>query len=531
MRVGVLELLTDSQNRGYTAALYARYFRRQFMSIMPQVVAVWCRQLGHRVSYATYCGNGDPRSLLPDDLDVVFIAVYTQASALAYALAKLYRRAGTLTVIGGPHAKCFPADCLRFFDVVVKDCDRALVDDIVRGRVDAPAIVTCGRSLTSLPSVEERMPEIAAAAFVGGRPTLTSLVPLLASVGCPYSCSFCIDWNTKYVAMPRDRLQADLAYLAKNYPGVLVGYHDPNFAVRFDETMDVIETIPPERRNRYIMESSLSILKPVRLHRLRATRCVYVAPGVESWAAFSDKAAVGAKSGRCKLDQVVAHFSEIRRHVPGLQANFIFGTDADRGEEPVELTKEFIRRLPFVFPTVNIPTPFGGTPLFEQHLAEGRILRAMPFAFYYNPYLVTTLPHYDPVEYYRHLIDIHRTITSTTSLIRRLATEAPPAMHLVHTLRTFAVAHDLGEMRRLLRQLVEDRPFRAFHEGRSARLPDYYRWRFRERLGPFADLLSWDDLIPRLAASADNTQSMRAPSCSHDPAPMPTGAPSRLSNR
>ncbi|HVH83927.1 MAG TPA: hypothetical protein VM713_06390, partial [Steroidobacteraceae bacterium] len=500
MRVGVLELLTDSQNRGYTAALYARYYRRQFMSIMPQVVAVWCRQLGHRVSYATYCGNGDPRSLLPDDLDVVFIAVYTQASALAYALAKLYRRAGVLTVIGGPHAKCFPADCLRFFDVVVKDCDRALIDDILRGRVDAPAIVTSGRSLASLPSVEERMPEIAASAFTNGRPTLTSLVPLLASVGCPYSCGFCIDWNTNYVPMPRDQLQADLAYLARNYPGVLVGYHDPNFAVRFDETMDVIETIPSERRNRYIMESSLSVLKPARLHRLRATRCVYVAPGIESWADFSDKSAVGAKSGRSKLDQVVAHLSEIRRHVPGLQANFIFGTDADHGEEPVELTKEFIRRLPFVFPAVNIPTPFGGTPLFDHHLAEGRILRAMPFAFYYNPYLVTTLPHYGPVEYYRHLIDIHASITSTASLVRRLSAGAPPAMHLVHTLRTFAVASDLGEMRWLYRQLIDDRAFRAFHEGRSDRLPDYYQWRFRERLGVFADQLSWDDLIPRLDA-------------------------------
>jgi radical SAM superfamily enzyme YgiQ (UPF0313 family) len=327
-------------------------------------------------------------------------------------------------------------------------------------------------------------------------------VPVLASVGCPYSCSFCIDWNTKYVPMPREQLRADLAYLAKNYPGVLVGYHDPNFAVRFDETMDVVETIPPERRNRYIMESSLSILKPERLHRLRATRCVYVAPGIESWADFSDKSAVGAKSGRHKLDQVVAHFSEIRRHVPGLQANFIFGTGADHGEEPVELTKEFIRRLPFVFPTVNIPTPFGNTPLFDEYLAQGRILPAMPFAFYYNPYLVTTLPHYDPVDYYRHLIDIHAAITSSASLLRRLSTKAPPTMHLVHTLRTFAVARDLREMRQLHNLLIEDRAFRAFHEGRSTRLPDYYRWRFRERLGAFADQLSLEDLAPQPEASA-----------------------------
>ena len=51
------------------------------------------------------------------------------ASALAYALAKLYRREGTLTVIGGPHARSFPADRLRFFDWVVLECDKTLIGE------------------------------------------------------------------------------------------------------------------------------------------------------------------------------------------------------------------------------------------------------------------------------------------------------------------------------------------------------------------------------------------------------------------
>ena len=51
MRVGVLELLIDSQSRGQVAALYSHYYRSQYMSLMPQAVAVWCRQLGHRVTH------------------------------------------------------------------------------------------------------------------------------------------------------------------------------------------------------------------------------------------------------------------------------------------------------------------------------------------------------------------------------------------------------------------------------------------------------------------------------------------------
>jgi hypothetical protein len=496
--VGVIELLVDTPSKGWVERLYAAYFKKQFISITPQAVAVWCRQLGHRVFYATYYGQGDPKGLLPSHLDVVFVAVYTQASALAYALAKLYSREKTLTVIGGPHAKSFPEDCLRFFDLAVKDCDKALVDDILRGRFDPPGIVSSGRPLAEFPSVEERMPEIAVSAFHRGRPNLTSLVPMLASVGCPYSCDFCIDWNNNYVALPKGHFEADLKYISENLPRVLVGYHDPNFGVRFDETMEIIETIPEGRRNPYIMESSLSILKPARLQRLRRTNCVYIAPGVESWVDYSNKAGVGARSGREKLERVVDHFALLGHYVSGLQANFLFGSDTDRGEEPVGLTKEFIRRLPLAFPAVNIPTPFGSTPLYDKYMAEGRILKSLPFAFYYNPYLAITLKNYGPLEYYDHLIDIYSVASSNAMLTRRLLTGTHFPVRFVHALRTFGLREDLAELRRLRTLLASDAQFRAFHEGRSYTLPEFYHWRFEQRLGVYAELVSRGERIPVL---------------------------------
>jgi radical SAM superfamily enzyme YgiQ (UPF0313 family) len=330
MRVGIIDLLADGPIAGRLGRLYATVFRKQFMSIAPQAVAVWCRQLGHQVFYATYYGQERPHELLPDELDALFVGSDTQNSALAYALAKIYRARRTLTVLGGPHAKSFPTDSGRFFDLVVLDCDKALIEDILKDRFDRPSTISSGRPLTDFPSVEERMPEIRVASFHKGRPILTSVVPLLASVGCPYSCDFCVDWNTNYVPLPKDRLEADLRYLSRTWPKVLVGYHDPNFAVRFDETMGIIESLPEGRRNAYIMESSLSILKESRLPRLRATNCVYAAPGIESWADYSNKAGAGAKHGRDKLDQVVAHLDLVSRHVPGLQANLLFGGDVDR---------------------------------------------------------------------------------------------------------------------------------------------------------------------------------------------------------
>lgn len=497
MRVGIIELISDTVSGSWTARLHNEFFKKQLVSITPQAVAVWCRQLGHRVFYRTFYGQEDPKALLPNDLDVVFIATHTPSSALAYALAKLFRKEGTLTVIGGPHAMCFPQDCLRFFDVVVGHCDKALIDDILRGHIDPPCRVSSGRLLREIPTVEERMPEIVASSFYRGRPKFTTVVSLLSSLGCPYRCNFCVDWKNQYTPLAGDRLAADLNYLSLNWPGVLVGFQDPNFGVRFDETMDIIETTPEGRRNRYIMESSLSNLKKSRLQRLRRTNCVYLATGIESWSDYSNKAGAGSSMGRNKLEQVIRHIRLIQQFVSGVQVNFLLGTDADEGNEPVELTKEFIRRLPSVWPAVNIPTPMGGTPFYDASLAQDRISRSLPFAFYYSPYIAATPTRYNLVEYYDHLIDIYGVICSSSMMARRLITRTSPVIRLIHTLRRIPVRHELAEYRQIRELLVGDPQFRAFHQGRSKRLPEFYHSRFEQRLGRYAELLARRERIPR----------------------------------
>jgi radical SAM superfamily enzyme YgiQ (UPF0313 family) len=497
----------DAVSRNWVNSLYAAYFRRQFYGIVPQAVSVWCRELGHQVFYTTYYGQKDPKSLLPNDLDVVFISAFTQASALAYALAKLFRREKTLTVIGGPHAKSFPEDCLRFFDIVVKECDKDLIDKILRKEFDPPAIVSTDQPLTDLPTVEERMPEIEKAAFSGGRPTLTSFVPILASVGCPYRCDFCMDWNNKYISLPTERLEADLQFLSRNLPDTLIFYHDPNFAVRFDDVMDVFEKIPENRRNRYLMETSLSNLKPSRLHRLRSTKCIFVAPGIESWMNYSNKAGVSGKTGREKLEKVIGHLELIRQYVPDLQANFIFGTDADNGKAPVELTKEFIRRLPYVWPTMNIPVPFAGTPFFDRLYSENRIIKALPLSFYYRPYLVMKLKNYSAVEFYEHLMDLYALITSTAMMGKRIFARSASEVKVIYTVRAFHLRQELAQFRRIRDMLVKEGEMRAFHEGRSNQLPEFYHQCFEKRLGRFAGLISRSDRIPVLTTEPEHNGS------------------------
>jgi hypothetical protein len=246
------------------------------------------------------------------------------------------------------------------------------------------------------------------------------------------------------------------------------------------------------------MESSLSILKEGRLSRLAETNCMYVAPGIESWTDYSNKSGTGSHTGRRKLERVVGQLEVLSKYVPGIQANFMFGADADQGNEPVGLTKEFIHRMPEIWPSINIPTAYGGTPLYDQLLREDRILATMPFSFYYSPYLAITIKHYDPLTFYDRLIELNWARASGAMFLRRLATRASLAIRFVNAVRTFETWFELRELRQIRLMLASDAQFLAFHVGRSQTLPTFYSTMFERRLGRFAELLPPETRVPIL---------------------------------
>ena len=503
LRIGILELLVPSRAGSWKELIGNHFMTKPQSSIMPQAVSVWCREMGHEVFYSTFYGQADPKKLLPGDLDVIFVACITRAAPLAYALAKVYKSEGTLTVIGGGHSKSFPHDCLRFFDLVVLQCDRDLIVDILTGGCRTGTMISSEKVLTELPTVEQRMPEIRTSTFSDDKPYSTSVVPVLSSVGCPYDCNFCTDWNNPYALLPADHLEADMRYLSKEVAGVKVAFHDPNFGVKFDQTLAVIDRLPDGSQSPYIIESSLSLLKEQRLKRLQRTNCFYVAPAIESWSSYSNKAGVGTQSGARKLNSIVDHLELIHEYIRGIQVNFIFGLDHDEGDEPVELTKEFMDRTPFAWPLINIPVPFGGTPLYDDFLKEDRVLRPMPFMFYYLPYLVFKLKNYDPASYYEKLVDMLEHYTTKAMLWRRLSITESWTLRGLYVGRTLRAKTSIGGFRKILKNLVDDRQFRAFHDRESEVLPDFYRKECYRLLGDYAPLMSEADLTPDLQPSVN----------------------------
>lgn len=500
-QIGILELLTGAAKTLGERTVHF-LLKKQFISITPQAISVWCRQLGHHVHYKTYYGTGDPEKSLPNNLDILFLSAPTFLAPLAYALAKIYRQRGVRTVIGGAHAKSFPQDCLRYFDLVVTQCDRDLIAAILNDEFAPGNVIASAKPYDEPPTLEERMPEVQASAFIGGRPHWGSSIPMLASVGCPYSCDFCTDWNVRYRALSTDQLEADLRFAGQQLPNSVLYFHDPNFGVRFDETMDVFERIPPPLRNRYLVESSLKLLNPARLARLRDTNCLGMAPGIESWNGYANKAGVGKATGSEKLDLVVEQLEELRTYIPFLQANLILGLDMDSGDEPFALTREYLERTLYVWPQLHIPMAFGGTPLFDALLGEDRIHARLPFSFYCQPYLTVKLKNYESLDYVQRMLALLAFIASNRTLWRRVRMSRNPMIAAANYLSTMDLRNEVAEMAHMVQHLQRDGQMRAFHAGETDALPTFYARAYHKQLGKYAELMPVAESAPILSGVA-----------------------------
>src|SRR3546814_20935207 len=100
-------------------------------SCMPQAVAMGCGALVNEVRYLCYPGVDDPAAELSQDTDVLCIVAFTRSAQTAYALSNLGRRGGAVTVLGGPHARCYPQDAAKYFDYVLGFTDKPLIADLL----------------------------------------------------------------------------------------------------------------------------------------------------------------------------------------------------------------------------------------------------------------------------------------------------------------------------------------------------------------------------------------------------------------
>jgi hypothetical protein len=487
LRIGIIDIVENSTSVG----LYGRVMNANFASIMPQAIAVWCEQKGHQVHLICFTGQENLLEDMPTDLDVLFIGAFTTAAHLAYALSTLFRRRGAITVLGGPHARCYPEDAQRYFDYVTGFTDKAVIDEILTEQAQHRPL---GRSLAAerqpseLPLLEERWKFVAATLK---KAPWIKFVPMLGSLGCPYTCSFCIDSTVDYQPMGFDRMRQDLRFLLAQVKDPIVGWHDPNFGVRFDDYMNAIEEVVPLGRMRHVAESSLSLLAEPHLKRLARNGFQAILPGIESWYEMGNKAKT-RRTGMDKVKQVAEHVNLVMQYIPYVQTNFVLGMDSDSGDEPFELTKRFLDLAPGAFPAYSLLSAFGrAAPLNLEYQRNGRVL-PFPFGTLDNNRAMNVRPlNYEWREFYDGLVGLTAYSFSWKAIARRFSANRLSIPKWMNVLRAVS-SEGHGRLRyhtEVRRLLDSDPSMLAFLEGETDRVPEFYTKRLLGELGPLAQYL------------------------------------------
>lgn len=489
LKVGIVDIIARKPSR----SLYARLMYPNFASIMPQVVGVWAEELGCRVHYVTYTGFEDLDRELPDDIDVLFISAFTPAAYLAYSISNLYRKRGVVTVLGGPHARAYSEDALKYFDYVTGFTDKDLIRDLLKGfsRHEGRGVrLSAGRQPRTLPGIRERWRFIRATL---DKTWLLATVPTIGSLGCPYTCSFCIDSRIDYQTLPYEEIREDLRFLRTQPRRPIVAWHDPNFAVRFDDYMGIMEEAVPPGSLQFIAESSLSLLGESHLKRLARNGAGAIIVGIESWFDFNNKAKQGGRTGIDKVKAVAEQVNLISRYVPYVQTNLVWGLDQDAGPEPFELTKRFLDLAPAPFPSHSLFGAYGdSSPLAVRLQREGRITD-VPFQFLDTSSLHNVaLKNYSPGEFYRRMSDIVRYSYSPRANWRRFQRNRDRLFsggRWVTLVRSTSSGWRAGYYAKLQALCEGDRQFGAFLSGETLAAPAGLRRKVKADLGKFHDHL------------------------------------------
>jgi len=486
LKITIIDLTSNKPAR----KLYARLMNANFASIMPQVTGVWCEELGHKVQFVCYTGSEDLFCTeLIQNTDVLFVSGFSYSAQFAYAISNFYRRHGAVTVIGGPHARCYPEDAALYFDYVLGLTDKQVIEDLLADNAPHHPL---GRWLAAkqqprhLPGVRERWrfiePTIAKAPWF-------KLIPMIGSTGCPYTCSFCIDAVVPFQTLSFEQMRDDLRFLHSRIKRPRVAWHDPNFGVRFDDHLSTIEeAIPPGSFN-FLAESSLSLLSETRLKRLRKNGFVAMLPGIESWYSLGNKSKSGSNVGLDKVRQIADHVNMILRYIPFVQTNFVLGLDCDYGSEPFDLTKRFLDLVPGAYPAFSLLTAYGrAAPLNLEFQAAGRVI-PLPFHFLNNTRCMNVRPkNYQWHDFFGHVADLLTDAHSWPRIARRFKATSGFGPRLFSTLRGATSKKEI-RYKRLQLMLREGGSIRAFFDGETQTLPDFFKDSLRHDLGPFWDLL------------------------------------------
>ena len=303
---------------------------------------------------------------LPFDIDTDLIAmtVETYTARRAYQVADRYRQRGIPVVMGGYHPTFLPDEALEHADAVVRGDAEGIWERVV---ADARAgrLQRCYES-PEFPPLDGPLPD--RSIFLGKRYAPVGLVQF--GRGCRFNCTFCsirAFYGNNLRQRPIDHVVEDIRQTGRRHIFIV----DDNLFVDRDTAYALFEALVPLNIS-WSCQVSIDIARDAELVQLmRRSGCISALIGFESL--NQDSLRQLKKHWNTKWQSYDDAIDVFRRAGIMLYGTFIFGCDSDSPEAFGE-TVAFALRNKFVLANFNPLTPTPGAPLYDELLAEGRLL-------------------------------------------------------------------------------------------------------------------------------------------------------------
>lgn len=326
----------------------------------------------HRVQYIEVADLKQMESM-PHDLDLVAISTFSAQAKEAYELGRRFAAQGVPVVMGGLHATSVPGEPNQFcmsaaigegevlWPRILRDAQRGKLEPIYDAR-------GCEFDLARSPMPAYELLDI----------SRYNRLTVQTSRGCPWRCAFCassILLTGKYKQKPIPMVLAEIDKIRSLWRRPFIEFADDNAFVRRSWWREFLPQLR-ERRVKWFAETDLSVADDDELLALmRSSGCAEVLIGFES--PVPDGLHHLELRRNWKERQFARYrdvITRIQSHGIRVNACFVLGLDG-HGPDIFDALYDFVEQVAPYDVQITYPTPFPGTPLYEQLKREARLIQ------------------------------------------------------------------------------------------------------------------------------------------------------------
>ena len=321
------------------------------------------------------------------EASVVGITTTTSTAPRAYAWADESRRLGKTVVMGGPHVTFRPREALEHADYLVlgeaESIAVALFRRLLAGDSVKDLAGVVGRDSSDL-DMESRAPVIqdldtlpvpdhglVRGMAVKSGPRKKKVIPVQASRGCPYSCTFCSVsrmFGKIFRYRSVDHLMGELRRYDSKHNHIF--FYDDNLAADRRWFRRFLKRLVAEKtRFQWSAQVRIDVSRdPELLDLMSRTRCEPLFVGVESL----NPRTLQSMNKKQPAQDIESAMERFREHGLGVHGMFVLGLDSDTPES-IRQTVDFAIRAGFRSAQFLILAPLPGTPVWDELSSKGRI--------------------------------------------------------------------------------------------------------------------------------------------------------------